>query len=438
MYKRFLVGIAMTCCAGYVSATSCDPLPLSRQVEVASAIRESVATYFAHWDPDRERDFATAFKAYTGKVAMNRCRRDFALDSMELVATLRNGHTKFTDEQLWSNSVGATGLAVDYVDGQWRIANSQRLGASPGKEIINIDGEDVEKFYLRFEKYISASSDRARRDKLFNMAPLFPTRFRLKFSDGTTAVVDRSAKPGYWREPVKSVMPTGIRMHAIWDFGDPSSEQHAMDVIAENRDSAALILDVRGNQGGSTPARLMARLIDRPYISWGEMSSMSIGLFKAYGEMHDEAAKGSDKGFAGFSEGMNAYFARPMLYSPGARITPADGTSDKPVYLLADRHCASACEDFVYAMKASGRALVVGESTYGSSGQTKSVDLGDGMELNVGAKRMVFADGSPFEGVGISPDVFVSPTAEDITSNRDVVLEALLDRIDRDLRDNQR
>jgi len=46
------------------------------------------------------------------------------------------------------------------------------------------------------------------------------------------------------------------------------------------------------------------------------------------------------------------------------------------------------------------------------------------MLLLIGAKRAMFPDGTPFEGVAIKPDTEVAPTIQDLANGRDVVLEA--------------
>ena len=79
--------------------------------------------------------------------------------------------------------------------------------------------------------------------------------------------------------------------------------------------------------------------------------------------------------------------------------------------------------------KDNGRAIVVGETTGGSTGQPYVVELGDGMQAIVGSKREMFPDGGRFEGVGIRPDVEVSPTVEDLLAERDVVLEGARARL---------
>jgi carboxyl-terminal processing protease len=93
------------------------------------------------------------------------------------------------------------------------------------------------------------------------------------------------------------------------------------------------------------------------------------------------------------------------------------------VFVVVDRFCVSACEDFVMPFKTTGRGTVIGELTQGSSGNPRRVDLGNGMRVSIGAMRYRFPDGSAFEGVGIAPDVPIERRIADITANRDAALE---------------
>jgi len=66
--------------------------------------------------------------------------------------------------------------------------------------------------------------------------------------------------------------------------------------------------------------------------------------------------------------------------------------------------------------KDNHRALLIGQATSGSTGQPYVTDLGNGMLLLVGAKGAMFPDGTPFEGVGIKPDMEVAPTIQDLAT----------------------
>jgi carboxyl-terminal processing protease len=92
------------------------------------------------------------------------------------------------------------------------------------------------------------------------------------------------------------------------------------------------------------------------------------------------------------------------------------------LFLLIDRFCGSACEDFVMPFKTTGRAVLIGETTQGSSGNPYRADLGNGMSVSIGAVRYRYPDGSAFEGVGIAPDVAIERRIADIAAGRDVVM----------------
>src|SRR5262249_9634165 len=93
------------------------------------------------------------------------------------------------------------------------------------------------------------------------------------------------------------------------------------------------------------------------------------------------------------------------------------------LFLLVDRFCGSACEDFMMPFKDTGRAVIIGETTQGSSGNPYRADLGGGMRIAIGAVRYRFPDGAPFEGVGIVPDQPVERRVSDIAAGRDAVLD---------------
>jgi carboxyl-terminal processing protease len=73
--------------------------------------------------------------------------------------------------------------------------------------------------------------------------------------------------------------------------------------------------------------------------------------------------------------------------------------------------------------KDTRRAVVIGETTQGSSGNPYRADLGNGMRVTIGAVRYRFPDVTPFEGVGIVPDVTIERRLSDVAAARDAVLE---------------
>ena len=49
------------------------------------------------------------------------------------------------------------------------------------------------------------------------------------------------------------------------------------------------------------------------------------------------------------------------------------------------------------------------------------------MTVSIGAVRYRFPDGSPFEGIGIAPDVSIERRISDIAANRDAVMSRAIE-----------
>ncbi|WP_425463875.1 hypothetical protein [Paenibacillus taihuensis] len=72
---------------------------------------------------------------------------------------------------------------------------------------------------------------------------------------------------------------------------------------------------------------------------------------------------------------------------------------------------------------------MVGERTWGSTGQPIIRHFGEDILIGIGSIRAFFPNGEPFEGVGITPDIQVEQNREDFYSMRDVILEKALELI---------
>ncbi len=151
----------------------------------------------------------------------------------------------------------------------------------------------------------------------------------------------------------------------------------------------SLVIDLRGNGGGNTPLKLLAALMDRPYRCWRSSVLQWTTLGRAWGEPPE------------------------TITYPAPEHAPVPDAHRGRLALLIDGMTGSAAEDFAMPFKDNGRAVLVGETTAGSSGQPHRLDLGDRMLAWIGAKRESFPDGAQFEGVGIAPDIAVETTPED-------------------------
>ncbi len=399
------------------------PMTAAERVYRASRVYGAALAYFAHWAgaPDAAT-IESAHRAYIEAALTSEDRAAFSRASMRFLATFRNGHTMFLDLPLIRQG-GTLPFSARAVGDRWVVTHSRTEALHAGDVLETIDGRPFEEFFRELRPLLAASTEQWARHVLFMRVPaitvcahLFPERFVLGLDGGRTAAVDRRSMPGIELGPTEGrwLDPGTLAYVRVPSFFEPGYEKRAVELVREYGKAAALIVDVRGNAGGQTPGELTKALMNRPYRWWTESTPASLPYFQL------RAAQGSWE---------YRPFSRPELLWRASASEPAADAYPGRLALLVDSGCYSACEDFVVPFKDNGRALVVGETTGGSTGQPYMLDLGDGMQAIVGAKREMFPDGSPFEGVGIRPGVEVSPTVEDLRAGRDVVLETARRRL---------
>ena len=417
LYRHFFAALPLLLCVpGFAQERPAPGLPLKERAYVASRLYASLSN-FAHAQNLHGTDIDATYRTYLDKALASEDRAAFSRASMEFLAALHNGHTVFMDTVLIRQG-GSLPFTAEFLSGQWVVTKSRVDGLKPGDVIESIDKQPFEQFYAACRPLISASTEQWARHALFASAPnfvpyahLFPDKFVLGLAGGRQVSVDRRAAPdppfpaaeGRWLEQGKAAY---IR---IPSFMTPEYQKRAIELVHEFQGAAILIVDVRGNVGGSTPEQLTSLLMDRPYRWWTEATPMLLPYFRYKA-----------------TEGAWQYqpFDSSELLWRSAVSQPAKENFKGKLALLVDGGCHSACEDFTMPFKDNGRAVVVGSTTAGSTGQPYMLNLGNGMLAMIGAKREMFPDGAPFEGCGIKPDLEISPTPEDLRQGKDALLEA--------------
>ncbi len=192
-------------------------------------------------------------------------------------------------------------------------------------------------------------------------------------------------------------LDSGVGLIRIPTFGEGEHDLVAeFDVaLGELLDAPALILDLRGNSGGSTHLSdpIAGRFLSGPFT---------------YGREHYRARL-PQRGW------------RPWI---DYRVEPRGVTYDGPVVLLIDEGTFSTAENFVVALVDSGRVTTVGRQSGGGSGNPISFRLTGGGRARFSTGDFRRNDGRPIEGQGIVPDVPVTWTVEDFRQGRDPDLDA--------------
>lgn len=186
-------------------------------------------------------------------------------------------------------------------------------------------------------------------------------------------------------------------------FSSGISELSLDYILAILQDAKALIIDIRNNGGGmlTNVGVLVSRFIDSE-TSGGFISHKT-------GPGHDD-----------FSE------PYPITYSP-AGSSRIHWPVDKPIYVLTNRSCFSAANDFVSVMKTLPNVKIVGARTGGGGGLPLNSELPNGWALRFSSCPMYSPDGSITEfGIDPSEGCEVHCTDEELAAGYDAILEFAL------------
>ncbi len=157
-----------------------------------------------------------------------------------------------------------------------------------------------------------------------------------------------------------------------------------------------LILDIRFNGGGNEQLarKIAGRFVERSAVYAGHLN-------------RDTSSP------SGFSK-IKKRTLKPIR--PGFR--------GRTVVLMGPANMSS-CEAFLLMMKQAPQCTLMGEKSYGSSGNPKPVSLANGVTVFLPSWVALTPDGEPFEGKGISPDVRVEFPEE--PEDQDPLINAALE-----------
>lgn len=175
-------------------------------------------------------------------------------------------------------------------------------------------------------------------------------------------------------------------------------------ILAQFRDSKALIIDVRPNFGGleTLAAEIAGRFTDS-------------GKIYAYHQFRI-GPKHTDF----------------TAITPRSFVPTGTWQFTKPVAVLIGRKCASTNEHFISMMSTLDQVFTVGDTTRGSTGRPIFFHLDNGITYSISNWISFKSDKTILQDSGIFPD-FVIPSNESIVGNRDLVLEKAIHELKRKL-----
>ena len=184
-----------------------------------------------------------------------------------------------------------------------------------------------------------------------------------------------------------------------WSKGQGPPAQAALEALKSLADCRGIVIDVRPNAGGSeTLALLFAGCFVAEPVLYAKHVNPDPGEPGGFGDVRERILKPNDSG-------------------PSYR---------GPVAVLMGQANMSSCEAFLLMMKQVPNCKLIGQRSYGSSGNPKPTDLGNGVTVWLPSWKALRPDGTCFEGQGIQPDIPVRTGPTRRWRQRDPILTAAL------------
>lgn len=396
---------------------------LSAHERVAGFVRLwSEAKYnFAFFDQVPELDWDKVFEEYLPKVQGEQTTEQYYQLLEQCVALLKDGHTSvFLPSDLRKNARLPFQLAM--IESKVIVTHVAPAACfvhpelKTGQELTHIGGQPVKAILEQHVYPYVADSTRQNRDRhalrrLIEGDENARAIIRLRDLDGQ----GREVTLPYlrWRYPTTPKLEylnvgKEIAYVSLNSFSSKDIVSQFDAAFERIRKSKGLIIDVRNNGGGSSSIgyAIIGKLINKPIKGSRWKTRQYMPAFRAWGE--------ADRWYIGEPRQINPRTETPFL---------------GPVVVLIGPGTASAAEDFVVALHASGRAILVGEKTAGTTGQPLVIKLPGGGSARICTKHDFYPDGREFVGIGIIPDVEVHPTQESVASGKDTVSEKALERL---------
>jgi len=327
--------------------------------------------------------------------------RQGAIEGM--LRALGDPHTTYIDPQ--SHSLGidivsgtfeGIGARVDkdpitgniVIATTFRGAPAERAGLRPGDDILAVDGQSTTGWTL---------TDAVRR---IRGAKGTPVTLTVQHRDGTIEDIT------IIRETI--VVPTVTWEPAQDDDGKPVPQvavvrldQFTQHTVPDLREALgqlkaqgykAIILDLRHNPGGSLDATI--RVAD---------------MFLDSGVILQQVERGGKR----------------------ERVEARRGGegADLPMVVLVGPGSASGAEVLASALQDNGRAILIGERTFGKATVNQLHELSDGGALYVTVGRWLTPKGIPIEGVGVEPDIPVEGMTEALAKGRDLAMPIAIQHV---------
>ncbi len=314
-----------------------------------------------------------------------------------MIASLNDPYTKFLDPKEFAEetssikgSLKGIGIQIAVKDGKLTViapiedTPAEKAGLKADDEILEIDGKSTKGIT------VDKAADQIR-GKEGTQVKLLVKRKDQEPKLYTITRANIEIKSISQKLPENITMPNDISYIRLSSFISRNAGTEFRSILEQGYNKKGFIIDLRSNPGG-----LLSNAI---YIS---------DMFLNDGVIVSTVDRD------GYRETQNA--------TKGV-------VTRKPVVVLINKGSASASEIFSGAMKDNGRAVIVGEQSFGKGLVQEINKLPYDAGVNITIQKYLTPNGTDINKKGITPDVVVKLTEEDIKNKNDVQLKKAIEII---------
>jgi C-terminal processing protease CtpA/Prc len=323
--------------------------------------------------------------------------REEQRDSLRhMVALVQDGHGAVYDPR---RSLGELPLLLEPIGDAIVVAGTADPAVQVGDRIVSIDGVKFGAWEAKHASLVSGTAQwrRWQLARALQTGPDgTPVSLGLERDGSMLAATLTYARQETKLQPSRPE-PISQLKDGVWYLDiTRASSQDLHDHLDEFSKARALIVDLRGYPTPKTGMELLRHLLAEP-----------------------EHAQWMHKPF------YQEPFDRPLGYNNlGWNLTPATPRITGKVVVMTNGQAISYAESVLGYITDQHLATIVGTPSAGTNGDVQTFYTPSGYRITFTGLRVTRHDGvTPFHLHGVTPDVAVSPTLQDVRAGRDVVLE---------------
>ena len=312
-----------------------------------------------------------------------------------MIASLNDPYTKFMDPKEFAEetnsikgSLKGIGIQIGVKDGKLMViapiedTPAEKAGLLADDEILEINGESTKGIT------VDKAADKIR-GKEGTTVTLLVKRKGMEPKKYTITRAEIEIKSISQKLPIEMKIPDEFCYIRLSSFISRNAASEFGEILNNTKDKKGYIIDLRSNPGG-----LLSNAI---YIS---------DMFLKGGTIVSTVDRD------GYKETQKASYTT---------------YTDKPVVVLINKGSASASEIFSGAMKDNGRAVIIGEQSFGKGLVQEINKLPYDAGINITIQKYLTPNGTDINKKGITPDIVVELTEENVKNKDDVQLKKAIE-----------